>query len=272
MKETIVGIASELEQLRTDQVRLKQNLYDVLELIDKAESRRKSEAENRSRWNRVLDNLEACMDEAKAKLGACESRIEHLERRRSAANVEPEPAQDVEARTPAVPEAPARRPEDAITDEELRILEEMGPVNEASFDAARRLLSIPLDEMGKLSLEEVALLHEQISHADADTFGADAGRIFGRLELANQVRSDGGGELDTSHERRRQILLRSAIDKILGGRVSEMTEAEIKVTLACHELFARRINMTKRDERLKTIINAGVHLIRRTKHPRPGAA
>ncbi len=138
------------------------------------------------------------------------------------------------------------------------------------MQAARKILETPLEDIGKLSLEEVASLHNQVAEDNFEAALADTDRLLGRLEFANQTTSEpppraagSGPPVDKEQEQRRQQILRMALEKIRTGKLEGMTLEEIRLTITCYDLLTRRLTSSPRDERLKRILGAAVKVLQR---------
>lgn len=242
MDTTQAELERKLDQLKNQLAQHQENLTTVVTLLDKADRRRLEEPADSNRWNRVLENLESCLDEAKARVGACQAAIEQAQRQLG------------EFRPGEFP-APSLPPEMETLD--------FPPLPPASLEAARRILSMPLEEVSKLTLEEVALLHSQIASERTETLAANTERILGRLELAIQTQKEPveSSTGDASSEKRHQLLLRHAIDKVNSGHLTELTEQETKLLLSSYELVHNRLTPRAKDERLRRILGAAVNVV-----------
>lgn len=231
-----------LEKSRAELAQHEENLATVLALLEKADRRRREEPENLPHWNRVLTNLEHCMDEARARVGACQLQISRLERAREG---------EAQSQIPGHAIAPAA----------------MSPLpapSTTALDAAQTILNMPLEQLSKLTLEEVAFLHGHISNDNLTLIEQDTSGILGRLELANQLQAqtpDPPQDEPLSPERRRQEVLRNAIDKICANRLNMITPEEAQLVNATYELLSRRLSSKPKDERLKRILGAAVNVL-----------
>jgi hypothetical protein len=114
---------------------------------------------------------------------------------------------------------------------------------------------VPDEDFGAMSLEEAGLLQGEILSGDTRDERLEAG-----LEYANQlgesVERDGFGE-------RRQLVLRSAIEKIQKRRFNRMSFCEVKLLLDCHSLLTRRLSPSEGDLRLRRILDGSLKVLRR---------
>ncbi|MCF6283712.1 MAG: hypothetical protein L3K26_00760 [Candidatus Hydrogenedentes bacterium] len=84
------------------------------------------------------------------------------------------------------------------------------------------------------------------------------------MELANQL-GETYDKDESGRVPRRQLALRSAIDKIRPQQVDAMAYEEIGLVLDCHSLLTSRREPTARDQRLKRILDGSVKILRRRK-------
>jgi hypothetical protein len=211
-------IQKRLEHLQSQCVQHQLNLDNVRRLLAKADERRRQEPDRIDRWNQVLDNLETCLDESRARLERCkvdvkleEQRLEALRAGESLREIEPTPPPE------PLPPPPG--------------------VSIMTAQAAQRILNMPLDEIGKLSLEEVAMLQDNLVRENMAAAMPDNERFAARIEYANQTATD----TDDLEDNRKQTTLRAAIEKISTNRIAEITEQEMRIVIACHDLLTRRL-------------------------------
>jgi len=88
--------------------------------------------------------------------------------------------------------------------------------------------------------------------------------LSGRLEVANQAHVDETAvEEPNAPERREQIMLRAAIEKVGSNRLQNITDEEARLINNCYHLLARRLNPSMKDERLLRILGAAVQVLER---------
>lgn len=252
MRAETQNIREKLEHLIRQRTQHQENLNTVIALLEKADRRRIAEPDNVHRWNKVLDNLESCLDEAKAKLEGCELAINRLER-------EIQQQETTDAKKAFLP---VSSPD--LSREEVDLLEGVGLFSAASMEAAKRILSMSLEDVSKLTLEEVALLHSQIADENSQAGGVLPVQLAGRLELANQIQAEESAKPASEAspaERRQQAILRSAIDKISTNQLHTLTEEEIRLIISSYELLTSRLTVGPKDERLKRILGAAVNVL-----------
>ncbi len=217
-------------------------------LLEKADQRRKGEPQNVSHWNSVLDNLESALDEARARLVSIQAEMGQLEKQ--------------------LREVPAAAPSPASTGEVVLDAPDLPPGGDISLsnsgrDAAKQILDMSLSQIGALNLQEVSILHSQVTADISDPNSSHFGQLMGKLEYANQCPESQDGDLANDPEQRRQQALRNAIDKIGTNRLDELSEGEIRMVLTCHDLLTRKLKSTPREERLRRVLDAAVKVLRR---------
>lgn len=236
----------EFDQLRTEYAQHQEIRAQISDLLGEADERRRQEAGTRAKWDRVISNLETCLREAKARLTHCEVELFRVEKRLDGLSVE---------KTGAIELPPEL--------EEFADIEDLRALTEDSLEAARKILGMPLEDIAKLNLEEVAELHNEIEEASTKVSKSSLERLRGRLELANQFAESPPDQDLPDSERRRQHILRAAIEKIRTNQIDYMTEKEIKLILASYTLLTQRLSSIPKDERLKRILGAAVNILRR---------
>jgi len=242
-------LEARLNALKLCEVQHEANLGRILQLLDKADARRREETHRPGRWNRVLDNLEASLDEAKARLEACRLDMAWTEREREKLG------QGVSAEREGEPP-----PQERQTSAERG---ELPPLSQASLEAARDILNMPLEEIGALTLEAVALVHSEVGEGNETPRSPQERRLLGRLELANQWRSAPPAPPDGSaFQPRRQRTLRAAVEKIKTSRLDTLTPDEVRLVISCHALLTRNLKQNPREERLKRILDGAVKVLR----------
>jgi hypothetical protein len=214
--------------------RRQRSLVDhVRDLLGRADERRLAEPENRRRWNRVLDNLEVALDEAKARLERAEFRLAEARRR---GTLSP-------SSSPSEPETPAPEPELAAD------------VDACAFEAARRLLAAPLEEAERASLEQVALARNYLERHGNDGERTSAERrLAARVELAVQAQANARPASPDPYERRKQTMLRQAMNKALDGDLGGLTLREMDLLVGSYAVLLRRRDLSPKEERLCRIL------------------
>jgi len=232
-----------------DRCRQKEQLVEhIRSLLERADARRDAEPENRRKWNRVLDNLEAALDEAKLRLQLCRQCLEQERGWHAAVENAQPPPED--------PPAPCAAPD------ENEVVAAENPGNPEAADAARSLLETPLESVEQASLEQVALAQSYLSWRQEKGLanGADR-RLAGRIELAIQGRNGRNGKAlvaRTAQERRRQRALRDLVAKIQWNRFESLTLRDLGLALECYTALARRLDLDESERRLKAILDRGL--------------
>jgi len=231
-------LRAELEHLKQRCAQHRNNRETIAALLEKADSRRNSHPEQRIRWEEVIENLEFCLDETKARLASCEASILRLERRLK--TIQEEGA----SLSTSFPQ------DNGLLEETMEL--SIGPGD--AFAVAKRILKMPSDEMGRLTLDAVSDLQSQIAEENAATAAPDTEQI---LEPALPQKTSA----TSPQERRKQDLLRGAIEKIQKNRIATLTEEETRLIIASHELLLRKCDDTPKGRRLKRILGAAVSIL-----------
>ncbi len=250
-------LETRLQELQNQLASRKKTLEHVQELLERADQRC-AEADNKRRWYHVLDNLEHALDEAKARVAQSDQEIKQLKRKLD--GLAQQHSDDADA--------------EPMVEDKLIALQASGVNVGGSTDAdssqidlpkvspqgAEKVLSIPLDELSGMSLDEVADLHNEILQKEDARNGADAESSRagatpdehhprGRHRVGNESR-----QTLSFHEQRRQSVLRNAVDKIRSERLDALTIEEIDLVTDLYERFSKRLEANKSDERLRSIL------------------
>lgn len=200
-------------------------LEKVRSLLLKADRQYHRAGPEARKWHKVLENLEASLDECKSRVTVTATELRRFEGKLAALL--------------AGDEIPAGAPTPA-------------PPENADVDIDSPWPS-PMD------LEEACLLRERIDEGEIHDKKLEA-----RLELSNQLGDtydvDKSGDLP-----RRQLALRGAIDKISRRDFDGMSYEEVKLVLACRSLLTSRLEPTPRDGRLKRIIDGASRVLKQRK-------
>ena len=231
---------------RTAKVKNEESLININALLSKADICRRIEVNNKRKWDSVLANLENSFDEIKARREA--GLVEFKQTKRKLNDLEKE-------------KIPKSRRE-APTERQQQDANASGvAISDSSKSAAKQILSMSLDELSKLSLEEVTLLHQQVGIEFSNELLIEDSKVSGQMELTNQSSGTSQTLEESNPGRRRPILLRAAIEKILSNNIKNLTEEEVQVTLICHALLRRRVNPSIRDERLIRVLGGFVKMV-----------
>jgi len=247
MSDTPNDITAQLEEQRLQREQHHANVERVKSLLRKADKRRKTDSGSKQKWDSVLENLEMSLDEARAHRAACDAEITHLEHE--------------------LRDHPMDAPSPTSTDSDSGDLDEMDQLpalGDNSLSVAKKVMGMPMEEIGQLPMEEAAQLYGEIAEENADTASPQVERLMGRIELANQTAAEDTKTEDAPQlKERTPAALRVAVDTICNSRLDDMSAEEIRLTIATHNLLSRRITSSPRDERLKRILGAAVNILAR---------
>lgn len=210
-------------------------------LLARADARRETEPENHRKWNRVLDNLEAALSEAKGRLQWCERCLES-ERAGLQASGAPTPASML-----------------PMTGETVALDH---PDNPDATIAAKLLLAEPLECVEGAPLEQVALAQTYLAwrQQEGTASGAER-RLAGRIELAIQGRNGKSarpGVAKSVQERRQQKALRDVVAKVQWNRLDTLTLRDLELAAECLGVLSRRLDLDESERRLKAILARGL--------------
>jgi hypothetical protein len=229
---------SDVSRLEQEHAHERNTVDHIRALLIRADARRAQEPDNVRRWNRVLDNLETALDEAKGRLERCETRLNQARQA------------ECESTSLADGDAPSSLAE---VDSRPAPFLPAQPGNAEASAAAQFLLQAPLDTVENAPLEQVALARNYLSwRSRTGHANGDEKRLAGRIELAIQGRTPGASS--TVRERRQQFILRAAVDKIVAGRVDSMTFRELELVVSSYTVLVQRPERTVSEERLVWIL------------------
>lgn len=255
------GFESELEQRRAI-------VAQIHELLERAEVRRRNEPHRRRKWDQVLDNLERGLAEARARVAV----LEPLAEAAASVNSDPPSYDDTAPDEPEETDDQSINP-DSMT--EKREVERGGEQDEAtalSKDAADgvsalRLLDTPFGAEMEATLEELSQGRAHARRGEDEEGHYEAARLLdARVEFLSQQHgaaqatqeSTGRSPEYGEAERRRQAVLRGAIDKLKKGAYASLTFEEAESALSCYTLLETRLFLNERDARLKVILKQGL--------------
>lgn len=232
-----------LRERLTQEVETQQS---VMDLLNKADARRIKEPKDHRKWNEILDNLERSLDLAKARISQTKQEIDLLIRK-------------IENETSSTYEDDEKYWGSATVQSPLKDFKAV------SNEAAQRIIELPIDEISRLTLDQVDQMHRQISaeNAAASESSKQDDKPTVYLPPEDELYEEELDEQSTSKESRSQIVLRNAIAKIQAHRLDSMTAEEIKLTIACYNKFVKIKNPSPRDERLCRIIGAAIKILKR---------
>ncbi len=231
-------LRAELERLKQMGEQHRTNRDTIAALLEKADARKSSHPEERVRWDQVIENLEFCLDETKARLASCEASILRIERRLKGLLEEGVSVSGVYAPEIFLFEEPMERP--FVPGDTLAV--------------AKRILEMPSDEMGRLTLDAVSDLQSRIAEENAAAAAHDSGQMAGPV-----LPEESSAALP--QEPRKQQMLRGAIEKIQKNRIAMLTEEEKRLIIASHELLISKCDDTPKGRRLRRILGAAVNIL-----------
>lgn len=220
-------------------------LNQIKELLGKADARRISGQGDARRWSGVIDNLEKSLAEARLRLQRCDLVIFQVEFQLG-----------IRAATDSPNENGGGVSD--LGDDDL-------PMPLDAELAVEQVLAMSLNDLSKLTMEQVAIIHSRLPEKEIPLDLADFDRLGARLELANQTRTVALEEPGTSpaeertplkskfQERRNQFLLRATLEKVRSNRLADITREEKMLLANCLEMLSRRIEIDAREERLKEV-------------------
>lgn len=238
------GFESELEQRRAI-------VAQIYELLERAEARRRNEPHRRRKWDQVLDNLERGLAEARARVAVLEPLAEAAA---SVNSYNPSDGDNPDRDTPPEEaDAPSPLPEDASCN--------LPPAPISSL----RLMDAPFGVEIEATLEELGQGRAHVRNVKAGEGDSEAARL---LDAQIEFLSQQGGAVRTKQEirngaqteaeRRRQTVLRGAIEKLKRGAFASLSFEEAELALTCYGLLETRLFLNERDARLKVILKQGL--------------
>jgi len=199
-------------------------LVHIRDLLAKADARRAKPQEDKRKWGKVAENLEASLDETRARLEHTRVTLRQMESQLAVAES-------------AVMTAASPQP----------------PIDDLTEDPIYTARTITLETLVQ---READILQQPEQSAQTT-------RDLGRVELLNQlVGVVHPFEESSEAENRRQHLLRVAIGKIQQDQLDTITPQERRMLLICHSLLSRRLNPSPKDKHLLGILGAALQSIR----------
>ena len=226
----------DMVSLYTKRERAVQTLDQIRGLLEKADHRRALEKGNRRHWDDVLNHLEHSLDEARFKLEQCDAAILQAEKlmspndvARAKAIASGEPVESL----PAAPPTLSSHPEEAM----------------------KQVMSMSIEELRGLNMEQVALLHSQLPEVTLDSQD-DAKPMKARLELANQLRAVVPKTTPVSKlmEKRKQLMLRRCLHKASANRFSDITREEKMLLQSTCDMLKHKVEGSQEDARLRQLV------------------
>ncbi|MFM1920228.1 MAG: hypothetical protein RLZZ303_1862 [Candidatus Hydrogenedentota bacterium] len=260
-----------LVQVREREAELQRKSEETRDLLSKADARRARDRDQVGRWNLILDNLERSYDAVRRELERTRIAREELERELSRAlDSTGETLSAIDADPDLAAEAAARATVNAVvSDDDDAFGYEYTPPDEGCQIGWRDLLRMSMEDLALLTEEEIMEVRRNLERGLQARLGeTDRRLIEARLQLAAQLRESAAmasPENEEHLQRRRQIILRAAVDKIQHNRVGEMTEEEVRAVQLCQQRLASKPEASPGEKRLLRVIEAALALLRRQK-------
>lgn len=261
MGSAVDRLRGELRSLENELPGHQATLERVRALLDKAD-KRLDEGQDKRRWSQVLDNLERALDQAKARVVFCELEIQHRKHK-----IEELVATGAEEQreSGAAPEAPG------LTQEQIAALKASGinvegmshedlvalGLTPISIEESERFLSIPLDQLSQMSLDEVEQLHGQLLAAGAEEPAAAAKKPASpkpaipvspikapprRPVNSLRPKRDAGHDQTSLYEQHKQKTLRVAMQKIREDHLDMLTLEEIDIVMGFYDRLTEQVH------------------------------
>lgn len=227
MRATKNEIREELAVLVQEQAETQANLLRVRELLERADQRKKDNPEEARNWNKKLDRLEETLLREKSRLARCEQDIVAAHR-----NLE-----DIERKQEApAPDAPG----------------------EDTFEGAtRRALAHQEEDTVDASLEEAALVRTALESREEARPEDHITRALARR--VEQYKSEPDAARETQRGlRRKQHLLRDAIEKCVSDQIGTVTLDEIHLLTNCYAIVRERDSESEEDRRLSEVLEQAI--------------
>jgi hypothetical protein len=239
------GTDDRLRLLEQEREARRATIERIRSLLVRADARRMEDSADARRWHATLNNLERTFDEANVQLAECETRIEG-EKRRAAYKAELDSVvSSVGDPASLSRSAPAKS----------LIGSPMAQV------AVQRVEDRELHELDDVSLEEAAFVQAAINEGAGTDHELDRIAALARkLEFANQTRAETAQSSASGTNARSQLTLRSAVDKIVSGKLKTVTLEEFELVLGCFMVLQRRIDPGPADVRLREILEKSLLL------------
>jgi len=256
----------EIQELKVWRDQAKVAVDNVLDLLKKADERRLQEGDRP--WNRILDNLERALDLTRARLTTYVQLLK--ERQRQLEKLQQSGVFQV-----AEPESGQDSLEERVLTHTLReVLPEDVLLPRDHIRIAERILAIPLDVLGRLTLEQAARMNAQIFEmAEGESQKGPQGSpaklttkswLEERVAHAKQAREAlaSNRRAETSFaERRRQAGLRKAVEKVVTGNINLLDLAETDLIVRYSEGLEDKPNKGENDVRLKGILDQNIEKV-----------
>ncbi|NIA12652.1 MAG: hypothetical protein GWP08_01135 [Nitrospiraceae bacterium] len=264
MPKSEADLKKEIERLDASEKETMATISHVRKLLNKADQRREEDGDRR--WDEILDNLESTLDMGRSKLTACGQRLRE--------------ARDQLRQLQAT---------GFIEDTGIAIdaTDAQPPLTEDRLKAAQQIMSMSVDDLRSLTLDEVADMHDELFRkTEAETAEAAAEpkpeppapaapktALDRRIEKARRAKEEREAARRKSAgfvERRKQGTLRAAVGKLLQGGCAGLTIEEAESVLECRGELMGRSDLSDSEQRLKeklepmgADIEARLHELRR---------
>ncbi len=218
-----------------------QGVRDIRALLERADTKRRTNAESQRRWNQVIDHLERSLDEARFRLEQCQKALTQAEKSHG-----PDVVTLARARAQTSEEEPSTLPHTALSEDPKK--------------AVGEVMNMSLDELRGLTMEQVAALHAKLPSIDIPPDDTDGKQVASRLELAVQLEKPVKRQVKVSKhmERRNQLLLRRTMHKVRANRLADIGREEKELLRTYYDLLNRRIEPGPNDERLRFILETAL--------------
>ncbi len=252
-KWTLEDLQDRLRQTQAEREQAQATLARVHDLLAKADERCVSD--DTRRWNKVVDDLERALAMVKSRLTACDQHAIELNRK--------------------IAELEASGNFEGYPEEVRREFEQLGLcVPKDHITAAEQIMTMPLDVLRDLTLDQVAEMHTMLFEAPEQeatpenakpAFPAAAvpkakhSHLDDRIERARLLKQqrDAGTKRHGSDfvERRNQKLLRDAIAKASRAQFAALSLEEVDAFQACRKQLAGRTGLGESDARLRDMLD-----------------
>lgn len=220
----------------------------ALSLLDRVDRRKADEQHDRRMWDLRADFLEETLIESRGRFAYLEQRIAEIIQKLNEDGKEASAKQEGDGRklTEAI-EASTGAQRSVAT-----LIREQ----QAALD--RILTSAPF-KLKELPLQDFALAKLFLDSTDAKSLDKKKRddlikriKIFDRRAEREQQASKKGVPIE---DRRRQILIRNALDKCMNNKMDNLTLGEIDLLMNCCELIAQQDETSFEDDRLLHLLN-----------------
>ncbi len=261
MRTSEERLVQEIRQLDVSRGEARVAVENVLGLLQKADRRRIEEGDRP--WNRILDNLERALDLTRARLTKYEQLLK--ERQRDLEQLQ----RSGQSRMPELVNGLVSLEEQVLIGTLRDVLPEDVPLPRDHIRAAERILAMPLEFLGNLTIEEVMRMNAQLFEEpesqrppqDSQATITKKSWLEERIARAKQTRE----ALAASHrpetsfaERRRKMGLRNALEKVAAANFNFLDLPEIDLLMQCVKTIDDKPEKGGNDMRLKGLIDRNI--------------